>query len=179
MNYQTPASIRRPSAGITLGGALALLLAAAAPQSSAAPPPPNLLFILMDDLRWDEIGCGGQPFARTPNIDRLAREGAQFRNAFVTTPLCSPSRASYLTGRYAHSHGILDNTDRSALSHQLKTYPQLIHNAGYETGFIGKWHMGVDDSPRPGFDYWLTAPRSVGGGGSVSKKQFPIICLSR
>jgi N-acetylglucosamine-6-sulfatase len=128
----------------------------------AAPPRPNILFVLMDDVRRDELGCTGHTFSRTPNIDRIAREGAQFRNAFATTPLCSPSRACFLTGRYAHSHGIFDNVDRSALSHKLMTFPRLLHDAGYETGFVGKWHMGVDDSPRPGFDYWF----SVKGQGA-------------
>src|SRR5512147_428167 len=94
-------------------------------------PRPNVVFILMDDLRWDELGCTGHPFARTPNIDRIAREGAQFTNAFVTTPLCSPSRACYLTGQYAHTHGILDNVDRSALSHRLQTFPRIFHDSGY------------------------------------------------
>ena len=70
----------------------------------------------------------------------------RFRNAFVTTPLCSPSRASFLTGQYAHKHGITDNTDRSPRSHELVTFPRLLHDAGYETAFIGKWHMGLDDS---------------------------------
>ena len=82
---------------------------------------PNIVFILMDDLRFDELGCTGHPFVKTPNIDRLAREGAIFTNAFATTPLCSPSRASFLTGLYAHTHGIIDNTDRSPLSHALVT----------------------------------------------------------
>lgn len=117
---------------------------------------PNIVVILVDDLRWDELGCTGHPFVRTPHIDRIAREGARFRNAFATTPLCSPSRASFLTGQYAHQHGILDNTDRSALSHRLVTFPRILQAAGYETGYIGKWHMGNDDTARPGFDYWVS-----------------------
>ena len=64
---------------------------------------PNIVFILVDDLRWDEIGIAGHPFIKTPNIDRIGKEGAMFRNAFMTTPLCSPSRASFLTGQYAHT----------------------------------------------------------------------------
>jgi arylsulfatase A-like enzyme len=121
-----------------------------------AAPRPNIVVILIDDLRWDELGCAGHPFAATPNIDRLAREGALFRNAFVTTPLCSPSRASFLTGQYAHTHGITDNTARVAQSHRLVTFPHLLRDNGYETAFIGKWHMGNDDSPRPGFDRWVS-----------------------
>src|SRR5262249_45338522 len=77
-------------------------------------------------------------------------------NAFATTPLCSPSRASFLTGQYAHTHGILENVDRSPRSHELMTFPRPLHDAGYETAFYGKWHMGVDDSPRPGIDDWLS-----------------------
>ena len=110
----------------------------------------------MDDLRWDELRCAGHPFAQTPNIDRIAAQGARFQNAFVTSPLCSPSRASFLTGLYAHTHGIVDNTERGPQSFRLATFPPLLHSAGYETGFIGKFHMGNDDSPRPGFDYWVS-----------------------
>src|SRR3954470_2765984 len=85
---------------------------------------PNIVFVLVDDLRWDELGCTGHPFAQSPNADRLSLEGANFQNAFATTPLCSPSRASFLTGQYPHHHGIIDNTDHSALSHRLITWPR-------------------------------------------------------
>jgi arylsulfatase A-like enzyme len=126
------------------------------PLAAAAASRPNILFVLVDDLRWDELHCTGHPFASTPGADRLAREGALFTNAFATTPLCSPSRASFLTGQYPHTHGIIDNTNRSARSHQLITWPRELHDAGYETAFFGKWHMGNDASPRPGFDQWMS-----------------------
>ena len=118
--------------------------------------PPNIVFILVDDLRWDDFGAAGHPFVKTPNIDRIAGEGARFRNAFITDPLCSPSRASFLTGQYPHTHGITDNVNRSAASHQLITFPFLLRQSGYTTAFIGKWHMGNDDSRRPGFDRWIS-----------------------
>src|SRR5215471_16021458 len=147
---------------MNVSGRLRLLLvlqtSGISPQPSAAQNSsrPNIVFILIDDLRWDELGCVGHPYLQTPYIDRIAKEGALFRNAFMTTPLCSPSRASFLTGQYAHTHGITDNVDRAAASHQLVTFPALLNRSGYETAFIGKWHMGNDDAPRPGFDRWVS-----------------------
>ena len=117
---------------------------------------PNIVFILVDDIRWDAFSCMGSSVAKTPNIDRIANEGALFKNFFVSIPLCSPSRASFLTGQYPHRHGVLDNADHSELSHKLVTFPKLLRDAGYETAFVGKWHMGNDDTPRPGMDHWLS-----------------------
>jgi len=117
---------------------------------------PNIVVVLVDDMRWDEYGAAGHNYIKTPNIDRIAKDGANFINAFATTPLCSPSRASFLTGQYAHSNGITDNTARNEQSHQLNTFPKQLHENGYATAFIGKWHMGNDDSKRPGFDYWVS-----------------------
>jgi N-acetylglucosamine-6-sulfatase len=135
-----------------------MIMASLCPAQTGESNPlrPNIVFILIDDLRWDELSCVGHPYIKTPNIDRLAREGAFFRNAFMTTPLCSPSRAGFLTGQYARTHGITGNTDRSAASYRLMTFPRLLHQSGYETAFIGKWHMGNDDNPRPGFDRWVS-----------------------
>src|SRR5580704_15965607 len=130
--------------------------AMAAPLLAKDEARPNFLFILIDDLRYNALGCLGHPFVKTPNIDRIAREGVTFSNAFVTTPLCSPSRASFLTGRYVRSHGVFGNGDSAAISHQLITWPRLLHDAGYETGYAGKWHMGTDSTPRPGFDRWVS-----------------------
>lgn len=136
--------------------------AAAAPAKQLRLPrhgisrPKNILFVLTDDHRYDAMGfMKAQSFGDTPTLDRLAREGVHFRNAFVTTALCSPSRASILTGLYAHQHRVVDNNH--PIPPGLTYYPEYLQAAGYETAFIGKWHMGAEtDTPQPGFDRWVS-----------------------
>jgi len=116
---------------------------------------PNILLILVDDLRFDEFGAGGHPYMKTPHIDRIAHEGALFERAFHTTPICSPNRASILTGQFASRHGIIDNVARDAASHRIPNYHIELQRLGYETAHIGKWHMGNDGKTRPGYDHWI------------------------
>jgi N-acetylglucosamine-6-sulfatase len=118
-------------------------------------PRPNVLFIILDDLRWNALGYAGHPHIKTPQIDRIANEGVTFRNAFCTTSLCSPSRASLMTGVYAHKHGVTDNF--TELPAGLHSFPKALQQAGYATAYVGKYHMGENnDEPRPGFDYFVT-----------------------
>ena len=116
---------------------------------------PNVVFILTDDQRWDMMSCAGHPFLKTPHLDRIAAEGAMFEKMFVTTSLCSPSRASFLSGLYAHTHGVVNNfTDYPS---RMTSFPMRLGQEGYETAYVGKWHMGEkDDRARPGFDHWVS-----------------------
>lgn len=116
--------------------------------------PLNIVFVLCDDHRFDCLGAAGHPFLETPHLDAMAEKGAMMTNAYVTTSLCSPSRASILTGQYAHNHRVVDNYH--PVDSNLVFFPQHLQKAGYETAFIGKWHMGGDiDDPQRGFDHWL------------------------
>jgi N-acetylglucosamine-6-sulfatase len=151
---------------IAAGGsaiALAASVARAADKATAAARP-NIVVIVVDDMRFDEYRAGGHPYLETPHVDALAASGATFTNAYHTTPLCSPNRACILTGQYASRHGIIDNTSRSYASHRLATFTRELQRAGYETAHIGKWHMGNDPTPRPGYDYWV----SFAGQGEIT-----------
>lgn len=119
------------------------------------PKRPNILIVLCDDLRWNALGCTGNPHIKTPNIDALASQGVLFENSFCTTSLCSPSRASILSGLYAHAHGVTNNF--TEYPNDMASFPGKLQAAGYETAYLGKYHMGEEnDEPRPGFDYFVT-----------------------
>jgi N-acetylglucosamine-6-sulfatase len=118
--------------------------------------PRNIVFILTDDHRYDALGfLKSQSFIETPNLDAMAGNGVYMKNAFVTTALCSPSRASILTGLYAHQHRVVDNNN--PVPNDLVFVSQYLQRAGYETAMIGKWHMGGEkDDPQRGFDHWVS-----------------------
>ena len=123
------------------GTAGAAVLPGIQPASTAtAPKRPNLVFFLSEGMRSDEMSWAGNPIIKTPNMDRLAREGLVFRNAFVVNALCSPTRATLLTGLYSHTTGVIDNRDRS-IPPQFPLVSDLLREAGYEVAFIGKSHV--------------------------------------
>jgi arylsulfatase A-like enzyme len=117
---------------------------------------PNFLFVMTDDQRFDAMSCAGNRFLATPHMDRIAREGVRFENAFVTNALCSPSRATIVTGLYSHAHGVTTNGGRT---HRLRpdqvTFPLLLQRSGYFTALVGKWHIASDPT---GFDHWCILP---------------------
>jgi arylsulfatase A-like enzyme len=145
--------------GVLAAAALAVaprppVAAAAEPDAAAAAPRPlNILFLLTDDQRWDTLGVAGNRIVRTPNLDRLARQGVLFTNNFGTTPVCYASRASIYTGQYNRRHGIDSFEDSFTPEGLAATYPLILRRAGYHTGFIGKWGIG-GELPEAEFDDW-------------------------
>ena len=156
MSEAWPSTVRRASV-VTVAGACLFGLAVLAGPVRAAPRP-NFVVLLTDDQRWDamgtmqrELGAAGRlPWLAdaTPNMDRLATEGVRFRNAFVVSSLCSPSRAAFLTGTYNHINGVANN--HTPFPTANTTFASLLRAAGYRTGYFGKWHMG-SQRDRPGF----------------------------
>jgi len=134
--------------------------------SKAGTRPPNIVFILSDNHRWDAMSSMGHPFVRTPHMDRIGREGLHFENAFATTPLCSPARASFLTGQYAWRHHVLNNAERSRWDDGNVTFLELLsREAGYTNAFVGKWHMPGSGLPRlRGVDHFVTFTIEDGQG---------------
>ena len=148
------AMLRLTPISLTLLSVLILNVARAQTQRSAVQ---NVVFILSDDHRYDLMGFMEEApnWLETPSLDRLAAEGAHLKNAFVSTSLCSPSRASILTGQYMHHHRVVDN--QREVPEGTVLFPSYLQAAGVQTAFVGKWHMGHDDdSLREGFDHWVS-----------------------
>lgn len=151
--------------------------AAAAGCVRAAARPVNVVWFMTDDHGAWALGAYGCPEIRTPNIDRLAAGGARFTRAFACTPVCSPSRMTYLTGRLPSHHGVQDwlrpadsfgpKTRRWLDGHP--TFTEILARNGYRLGMSGKWHMGDDENAQAGFTFWNTVP---GGGGPYRDPEF-------
>ena len=121
----------RPSKYAQQIAAVCSVVLASVTTFAAVTKRPNILFILTDDQRWDALGLAGNKYLKTPNMDRIGREGVYFKNTFCTTSLCSPSRASILSGVYAHTHGVTNNfTEYPA---NFRSFPMVLQAAGYDT----------------------------------------------
>ncbi|MEZ6193630.1 MAG: sulfatase [Phycisphaerales bacterium] len=118
-------------------------------ETPAAPDRPNILFIFTDDHASAAISAYGSAINQTPNLDRIANEGVRFENCLVTNSICGPSRAVILTGKYSHINGFCTNVDR--FDGSQPTFIKMLHDAGYTTAIVGKWHLVSDPT---GFDYW-------------------------
>lgn len=135
--------------------------------SPAAAKRPNVVFILTDNHGAWTLGCYGNKDIRTPNIDRLASEGMLFTQAMSSNPVCSPTRATYLTGLMPSQHGVHSFLDNKYMVgpqayytlEEFETLPEILHSEGYVCGLVGKWHLGANMTPHDGFSYWITMPR--------------------
>jgi arylsulfatase A-like enzyme len=136
------------------------------PSNLLSTAAPNIIFIMTDDQQQSAMSAYGNSILKTPNLDRIGSEGIRFTEMFVTNSLCAPSRASFLTGLYSHTHGVTTNApatsifrEQPGLKTEQETFVHLLRRAGYHTALLGKWHLR---SLPTGFDQWIILP---GGGG--------------
>ena len=142
------------------GAAAALSLPGCVTPLRAAARRPNIIFIMTDDHAQSALSSYGNSILKTPNLDRIGAEGVRFTEAFVTNSLCLPSRATYLTGLYSHTHGLMTNGEESGFMNEPRldnaaTWPSHLRAAGYHTGVVGKWHV---NTPPAGYDYTAVLP---------------------
>ena len=145
--------LRNKTVAFSAIGLCATVVPAFAQQNAGEPKRPNLVFIMSDDHACQAISAYGHGLNKTPNIDRIAKEGAIFTREFCTNSLCAPARAVILTGKFSHMNGKIDN--RTPFEGNQQTFPKLLRNAGYQTAIVGKWHLMNDPQ---GFDYWNIVP---------------------
>ncbi len=146
-----------PTAALLVG---ACLIGSSVPLT-AQDAPPNIIFFLSDDHRADFLSCAGHPILKTPVLDRLAAQGTRFENAFVTTSICAASRASILTGLHERTHKFTFGTPPISKAHTQESYPAMLRKAGYKTGFVGKFGVGVEKGEREVmFDFFKPLNRS-------------------
>ena len=138
-------------------------------MASRDPKKPNLLFIVSDDQGHWALGCNGNKEIHTPRLDRMAERGIRFDNFFCTSPVCSPARASILTGDIPSRHGVQDWIRAGSMGEKRIDYlagqqliTQVVAQAGYRCGLVGKWHLGASDMPRPEFVQWFAHQSGMG-----------------
>ena len=148
----TPAPLTRRSFLRASAGAVGAALGS---QGQTGPRPPNIVFLMTDNHRWDLLGCAGNQIIQTPHIDRLAERGVRFSNSFCTTSICAATRASILTGEFRREHRYTFTMPPMSLQRMDRSYPALLRQAGYRTGFVGKLGVEVDPrAPERMFDFY-------------------------
>jgi arylsulfatase A-like enzyme len=159
VNRQTRREFLKAAGGVWASGGLLGLAGCGGRQGRPRQEKPNILFIMTDDHAAHAIGCYGSRINKTPNIDRIAKEGMRFSNCFCTNSICAPSRAVILTGKYSHLNGVIDNNVE--FDGGQETFVKLLQKGGYETAVIGKWHLKSEPT---GFDHYEILTGSWGQG---------------